>query len=48
VLFGVRGTYDRYEYQEEKRAAFEKLATLIERILIPVDNVTPIAARPHR
>jgi integrase len=42
VLVGVRGTYDRYEYYDEKKAAFEKLAALIERILNPVDNVTPL------
>jgi integrase len=48
VLVGVRGTYDRYKFYEEKKAAFEKLGALVERILNPVDNVTPIAARPGR
>lgn len=33
VMGGVRGTYDRYEYHEEKRQAFEALAALIERIV---------------
>jgi hypothetical protein len=33
VMGGVRGTYDRYEYLEEKRDAFEKLATVIGNIL---------------
>jgi integrase len=32
---GVKGTYDRYAYVDEKRAAFEKLAGLIELILNP-------------
>jgi integrase len=35
VIGGVRGTYDRYSYQEEKRVAYEKLAALIERIVRP-------------
>jgi hypothetical protein len=33
VMGGVRGTYDRYEYLEEKRDAFEKPATVIGNIL---------------
>jgi integrase len=33
VIGGVRGTYDRHEYHEEKRLAFEALASLIERIV---------------
>jgi integrase len=32
VVPGVEGTYNRYAYRDEKRAAFEKLAKLIERI----------------
>jgi integrase len=40
---GVEGTYNRYEYLDEKRDAFEKLATLIERIVNPpTDNVVPL------
>jgi integrase len=35
VIGGVRGTYDRHEYREEKRQAFEALASLIERIVDP-------------
>lgn len=33
VIGGVRGTYDRYEYLDEKRAAFEALAGLVEMIM---------------
>jgi integrase len=33
VIGGVRGTYDRHSFLEEKRAAFEALATEIERIV---------------
>jgi integrase len=34
VLTGVRGTYDRHAYHQEKAAAFEKLADLIEQICL--------------
>jgi len=36
VILGVRGVYDRYEYLEEKRDAFNRLAALIGRIVRPV------------
>jgi hypothetical protein len=39
VIGGVRGTYDRHEYREEKRLAFEALASLVERIVHPQANV---------
>ena len=39
VIEGVEGTYDRHEYLDEKRAAFESLAGLLDRILKPVHNV---------
>jgi integrase len=39
VLTGVRGTYDRHEYYEEKKHAFEALAAQIARIVDPQDNV---------
>ncbi len=42
VMPGVRGTYDRHEYLEEKRRAFEALAAQIERIVNPVENVVPL------
>jgi hypothetical protein len=32
ALGGVRGTYDRFAYIEEKTGAFEALAVLIERL----------------
>ena len=32
---GIRGIYDRHEFIDEKRAAFEALAALIERIVRP-------------
>src|SRR5262249_27818665 len=35
VMPGVRGVYDRYEFLEEKRRAFEALAAQIDRILNP-------------
>jgi integrase len=36
AIGGVRGVYDRHAYIEEKRAAFEALASLIEQIVDPV------------
>jgi integrase len=39
---GVRGTYDRHEYYEEKRKAFEALASLIAQIVDPQENVVAI------
>jgi integrase len=44
VMGGVRGTYDRYEYRDEKLQAFETLAALIERIVHPQDNIVPLRA----
>jgi hypothetical protein len=35
VMGGVRETYDRYEYVDEKRAAFKALADLLVTILGP-------------
>jgi integrase len=45
IIGGVRGTYDRYEFLTEKRAAFEALAALVSRILNPTANVEELAAR---
>ena len=42
VMPGVRGTYDRHAYHEEKRRAFEALAAQIERIVNPQENVVPL------
>ena len=36
---GVEGTYDRWSYLPERRDALEKLATLIDRIIHPGENV---------
>ena len=44
VIGGVRETYDRHEYLDEKRGALEKLAGLVELILNPpANNVVPFA-----
>jgi integrase len=42
VIGGVRGTYDRHAYYDEKKHAFEALAGQIDRILNPQDNVIPM------
>jgi hypothetical protein len=48
VIPGVRGTYDCYEYFDEKRDALEKLAALIERILHPIDVVVVFPKQAER
>ena len=45
VLHGVRATYDRHTFEQEKRAAFEKLASQIERILHPDSKVIGLRER---
>lgn len=42
AIGGVRGTYDRHAYHDEKARAFEALASLIERIVEPAANVVAI------
>jgi integrase len=42
AILGVRKTYDRHDYEDEKRFAFEALATLVESIVHPTDNVTSL------
>jgi integrase len=39
---GIRGIYDRYTYEKEMAAAYEALATLIERIVEQADSVVPL------
>jgi integrase len=46
VIPGVRGVYDRHKYVEEMRHAFEALATQIERIVDPQDNVVALRGVP--
>jgi hypothetical protein len=41
---GVRATYDRHQYVEEQRHAFERLAALIQNITNPPEaKVIPLA-----
>jgi integrase len=42
AIGGVRATYDRHQYQQEMAKAYEALALQIQRIVHPVDNVTPL------
>ena len=44
TLLGVRKTYDRHSYFEEKGQALAKLSALIERILTPASNVVALGA----
>jgi hypothetical protein len=41
----VRGTYDWHKYYDEKKLALEKLATLIENIVDPKENVLPMKGK---
>jgi len=48
AMGAVRGTYDKYEYWDEKNRAFTALATLIERIINPpADNVRQLREDQH-
>jgi len=47
VIGGVRGVYDRHEYRDEKRLAFEALATKINRIVEPRRAAVLPMVRPH-
>ena len=42
VIGGTRSAYDKHDYQAEMQQAYEALAALIERIVKPVANVTPM------
>jgi integrase len=48
VIGGVRGIYDRHKYYDEKKLAFEKLATLVESIVDPKENVLPMKGKKRR
>jgi len=43
AIIGIRSTYDRHEYEAEKRHAFEALAAQIERIVKPTPNVVAMS-----
>ena len=42
---GVEGIYDRHRYRDEIGTALQKLATLIDSIVHPRENVTPMVAK---
>ena len=42
VIGGIRGIYDRHAFYNEKKRAFEALASQINRIINPRDNVVPM------
>jgi integrase len=46
AIQGVRATYDRHKFEQEMRDAFERLATLVETIVLgPTKNVVAIRGR---
>ena len=44
VIGGIRSTYDRHEFYQEKKHAFAALADQLDHILHPHDNVIPLEA----
>jgi hypothetical protein len=42
VVGGVRGIYDRHDFQREMLIAYEKLAALIQNIVNPDERVVAI------
>jgi integrase len=44
TIGGIRRTYDRHEFYNEKKFAFEALAGQIDRIVNPQPNVIPMRA----
>ena len=49
AILGVEGTYDRYDYFDEKNAALTQLEALILRIVRPPKgNVVAMAGRKRR
>jgi integrase len=45
VIAGVKGVYDRHRYVDEMRAAYERLATLIENIVEPQQTTKVVQMR---
>jgi Arm DNA-binding domain/Phage integrase central domain len=45
VIGGVRGVYDRHEFHAEKKRAYEALASQVDRIVNPKENVVPLHGR---
>jgi hypothetical protein len=45
VMPSIERTYNRYDYVNEKRDAFEKLATLVERIINPPEQTNVVSLR---
>jgi integrase len=48
AIAGIEGVYDRHAYRNEKVDALRRLAALIEGIVHPRDNVTPMVKRTKR
>jgi integrase len=48
AIGGVRGVYDRHEYEAEKRHAFEALARMVARIVAPEPAAIDMATERNR
>jgi hypothetical protein len=43
IIGGVRGVYDRHEFYNEKKKAFEELSMLLQQIVNPPDDTNIVA-----
>ena len=48
AMAGIAGVYDRHSYREEKADALRRLANLIDDIVHPRENVTPMRRAKRR
>ena len=48
AIVGVEGVYDRHSYRDEKADALGRLATLIDGIVSPRENVVPIVDKRRK
>ena len=48
AIAGVKGIYDRHSYRDEKADALKRLATLVDGIVNPRDNVLTMNKRKRK
>jgi len=48
AIAGVEGVYDRHKYRDEKADALRRLATLIDGIVNPRENIVPMTAKRRK
>ena len=45
---GIKGVYNRYQYDREKRAGYEKYEAALQQVLNPPDPATVVPMAPRR